>query len=134
MSWVAGAAAVHECATHAAEAVFHVVSCCDGSVLAKAGQFLFAADMLEVLVVDYEVGGEHAGGDLSAVGAVADERVDESGARGWHTNLDSAAVAGCCCLTVAVTVGAFRWENDFLGHCWVKVVFNGLQSVCCKFR
>ena len=30
-------------------------------------------------VEDGEVGGEHRGGDLAAVGAVADERVDEAG-------------------------------------------------------
>lgn len=38
--------------------------------------------MLEVRVQDGEVGGEHAGCDLVAVGAIADESVDEAGGFG----------------------------------------------------
>jgi hypothetical protein len=44
---VAGAAAVHEGAADAAEAVFHVVSRGDGVALAEARELVFAAGVLE---------------------------------------------------------------------------------------
>ena len=58
---VAGAAAVHEGAADAAEAVFHGVARGDGVALAEARELVFAPRVLEGGVFDYEVGGEHAG-------------------------------------------------------------------------
>ena len=58
---VAGAAAVHEGAADAAEAVFHGVAGSDGVALAEARELILAAGVLEGGVFDYEVGGEHAG-------------------------------------------------------------------------
>jgi hypothetical protein len=46
--------------------------------LAKGFELVLAADVLEVRVEDGEVGGEHGGCQLAAVGAVADEAVDET--------------------------------------------------------
>jgi len=58
---VATAASIHECSTYAAKAVFHVVSACNCLVLLESGEFVFAAQVLEMRVFYNEVGGEHAG-------------------------------------------------------------------------
>lgn len=46
---------------------------------------------------DGEVRGEHGGCYFAAVGAVADEGAEETGALRGEGKLDGAAVAGCCC-------------------------------------
>jgi len=111
---VAAAAAVHEGAADAAEAVFHVVARGDGVVLAEARELVFATGVLEGFVLDDEVGGEHACRDLAAVGAVADEGIHQAVAFCRHFYLDSAAVASGCCCAIALAVGAFGWEVDLL--------------------
>ena len=79
----AGADAVHERAARGAEVVGHGVARGDGPRLAKGLKVVAAAHVLEVRVGDGEVGCEHGGGDFAAVGAVADEAVDQTGALGW---------------------------------------------------
>ena len=79
----ARADAVHERAARGAEVVGHGVARGDGAGLAKGLQVVAAAQVPEVLVRDGEVGREHGGGDFAAVGAVADEAVDQAGALGW---------------------------------------------------
>lgn len=44
----------------------------------KRLQLILAAQVLQILVVEREVGRKHGGGDFAAVGAVADEGVDEA--------------------------------------------------------
>jgi hypothetical protein len=46
-------------------------------------QVFLATDVLKILVVDSEVGGEHRRGEFVAVGAVADEGADIAWAMGW---------------------------------------------------
>lgn len=48
-------------------------------------------------VEDAEVRGEHGGGDLAAVGAVADEGADEGGPLSGEGKLHGTAETGCCC-------------------------------------
>ena len=59
-------------------------------VLAKGFQVVVAAEVLEMSVGDDEVGCEHGRGDFAAVGAVADEGVDQSWALGWLGFFDGA--------------------------------------------
>lgn len=80
---VAGADAVHERAARGTEVVGHGVARGDGTRLAEGLQVVLAAEVLEVRVGDGEVGCEHGRGDFAAVGAVADEAVDQAGALGW---------------------------------------------------
>lgn len=80
---VAGADAVHERAALAAEVVRHLVAGGDGLARGVLLQLVLAAGVLHLAVLDDEVGGEHGGGDLATVGAVADEGVDEAGLLGW---------------------------------------------------
>lgn len=47
--------------------------------MGEDGEIVFAADEAGVRVQRGEVGGEHGGGDLAAVGAVADEGALETG-------------------------------------------------------
>ena len=63
--------------------VRHGVPARDGLVLRPLGEFVLAAGVRGFGFFDDEVGGEHAGGDFAAVGAVADEAVDEAGTFGW---------------------------------------------------
>lgn len=42
-------------------------------------EIILSPQMLEVFVIDREIAREHGCCDLAAVGAVADERVDEAG-------------------------------------------------------
>ena len=79
----ARADAVHERAARGAEVVGHGVAGADGARLGEGREPVAAAQVREVGVGDGEVGGEHGGGDLVAVGAVADEAVDEAGGLGW---------------------------------------------------
>lgn len=78
--------AVHERAARGTEMVGHGVAGGDGARLAEGFQIVAAADVLEVSGGDGEVGGEHGGGDFAAVGAVADEGVEEGWALGWLGN------------------------------------------------
>jgi hypothetical protein len=57
---VSTAATVHEGATDAAKAVFHVVASCNRFLLTEAREFVFAADMFHMGVFDDEIGSEHA--------------------------------------------------------------------------
>lgn len=75
--------AVHEGAAGRAEEVGHLVARGDRLGLAPAAEVLLAPQVLQVLVVDGEVGREHGGRDLAAVCAVAHEGVDEAWALGW---------------------------------------------------
>lgn len=56
----ATAAPIHECSTNAAETIFHVVTRCNGAVLAETGELVFTAQMLQMSILDNEVGGKHA--------------------------------------------------------------------------
>ncbi len=71
--------AVHERPARGAEVVGHGSVQADAVVLAPGLEVVLAAQVLQVGVGDDEVGGEHGGGDFAAVGAVADEGVDEAG-------------------------------------------------------
>jgi len=124
---------IHECPTSFAEIIRHGVGCGDGLVLREGCQVLLSAGMLQVLVVDDEVRGEHASGDLPAVGAVADEGVDETGLIGWELELHGAAEAGGCCFVFfgpAVCCAA-REGNEGLGVVVGRhscVVMDGCQA------
>ena len=83
LSRPARADAVHERAARGAEVIGHGVARGDGTGLAKGLQVFAAAQVPEVSVRDGEVGREHGRGDFAAVGAVADEAVDQAGALGW---------------------------------------------------
>ena len=61
----------------------HSLSGGDGTRLAKGLKMFAAAEMLQVGVGDYKVGGEHGSCDLAAVCAVADEGVNQAGALCW---------------------------------------------------
>lgn len=88
---------IHERPARLAEIVGHHISRGDGLRLRERCQVFFTADVRDVCGEDAEVCGEHGGGDLAAVGAVADEGAEEAGALGGEGELDGAAVAGCCC-------------------------------------
>lgn len=74
---------VHEGPAGRTEEVGHLVARADCLGLAPAAEVLLAPKVLQVLVVDGEVGREHGGRDLAAVCAVAHEGVDEAWALGW---------------------------------------------------
>lgn len=76
------APAVHEGAASLAKVVGHFRPGNGSLVLAPALQIVLATNILDVGVVDGEVGGEHGSGDLAAVEAVADEGVDQT----WALN------------------------------------------------
>lgn len=57
---IARAATIHERPAHAAETVLHKVPGCNGAVLAKTAEFVFAPYVFEVGVFDDKVGSEHA--------------------------------------------------------------------------
>lgn len=67
---------VHQRAAHGAEVVLHRVAARDGLGLRELGELVAAAHVRGFGRFDDEVGGEHRGGDLAAVAAVADEGVD----------------------------------------------------------
>lgn len=73
---------VHQRSADGAEAVLHRVAGRDRLVLLEARELILAAQVFEVCVGDDEVGGEHGGGDLAAVSAVAEECVHETFAGG----------------------------------------------------
>ena len=73
---------IHQRPAVRAEMVRHLVPTADGLRLREGLELVLPTQVLEVLVGDDEVGGEHGGGDLVAVGAVADEAVDEAGRGG----------------------------------------------------
>lgn len=68
---------VHQRSADTAEMIAHRVARVDGLVLAELGEFVLAFEVLDSAVVNDEVGGEHAGCDLTAIGAIADEAVNE---------------------------------------------------------
>jgi hypothetical protein len=72
----AGRDAVHERAADGAEVVLHRVAARDRLALRELGELVAAARVHRLGLLDDEVGGEHRGGDLAAVAAVADEGVD----------------------------------------------------------
>ena len=74
---------VHERAARGAKVIRHGIARGDGPRLTEGFQIVAAAQVPEVGVRDGEVGREHGGGDFAAVGAVADEAVDEARALGW---------------------------------------------------
>jgi hypothetical protein len=69
----AGRDAVHERAADGAEVVLHRVAALDRLALGELGELVAAAHVHRLGLLDDEVGGEHRGRDLAAVGAVADE-------------------------------------------------------------
>lgn len=75
--------AVQERAARGTEIIGHVVARGDRVRLAEGFQIVAAADVLEVRVGDGKVGCEHGRGDFAAVGAIADEGVDQARALGW---------------------------------------------------
>ena len=66
------------------------------------------ANMLAVIYVIesvlYGLSKDHIAAHLSAVGAVADECIDQSLSLSWHLDLHSSTIAGCGCSTVLLTV------------------------------
>lgn len=70
---IAGRDAIHQTAANAAEVVGHGVAADDGVALGELGGLIFTSNVLERLVFDDEVRGEHRERDLAVVGAVADE-------------------------------------------------------------
>ncbi|KAF7966236.1 hypothetical protein HWV62_39459 [Athelia sp. TMB] len=74
---------VHERAASLAEVVGHGVARLDGARLAPGREVIAAAQVLQVRIVDGEVGCEHGRRDFAAVRAVADEGVDQAGAFDW---------------------------------------------------
>ena len=64
---------IHQTATDVAEVRSHRMARRDGVRFCELCDFLFAADVGEGVAFEQEVGGEHGAGDLSVVGAVADE-------------------------------------------------------------
>lgn len=83
ISGEACADAVHERAARRAKVVGHVVARANRLGLAIRRQIVAATLVRQVGIVDGEVGCEHGRGDLAAVGAVADEGVDQSGFFSW---------------------------------------------------
>ena len=63
--------------------VLHSIAALDGFALRELGELVAATNVLGLRGQDSEVAGEHAGGDLPAVGAVADEGAYQSGCFGW---------------------------------------------------
>lgn len=111
---VAGRHTVHEGAAGRAEVICHLVARGDRLGLAPATEVFLAAQVLEVLVVDSEVGCEHGRCDLAAVCAVAHECVDET----WALGRLCLALANVCdarlrCLEHYAGRGlGFRLTND----------------------
>ena len=81
--WEPRADTIHEGAAGRTEIVGHGIVQADGVVLAKGFEVVAAADVLQIVVVDDEVGCEHGCRDFVAVIAVADEAVDHSWALSW---------------------------------------------------
>jgi len=50
---------VHKRPADTAEVILHCAARGDGIVLSKLGQFVFALEVFDRLVIDYEVAGEH---------------------------------------------------------------------------
>lgn len=88
----AGPDAIHERAARGAKVVGHGLARGDAALLAKGLEVVAAARVLEVLVRDGEVGREHGGGDFVAVGAVADEAVDQPRALGGLRGVEEAVL------------------------------------------
>ena len=65
--------AVHQTSTDAAEMVGHRMAALDFLDHGEFRDFVLSADIGQGFVFDDEVGGEHGGGDLAIVGAVADK-------------------------------------------------------------
>lgn len=82
-TWQARADTVHECTARGAEVIGHRVAGCDSPRLAEGFEVLSATKVLQICIVNNEVGGEHGGGDFMAVAAVADETIDKTWALGW---------------------------------------------------
>ena len=99
---------IHERAAGGAEIVGHQLAGGDRARLGVSGQFVAAAEVCEMGVGDGEVGGEHGGRDLAAVGAVADKGAEEAGALLGECELYGAAEAGCgrCVFCRPAVVGA----------------------------
>lgn len=68
--------AVHEGPARGAEIVGHVLTRSDRARLAKCGQLVAAAEVLQVRIGDDKVGCEHGRGDFMAIRAIADEAGD----------------------------------------------------------
>jgi sugar phosphate isomerase/epimerase len=80
--------AIHERAARGTEVVGHGVVLARGfyensARLTEGLQVVAAAQVLQVRVVNGEVGCVHGRGEFVAVGAVADEGADETRAMGW---------------------------------------------------
>lgn len=61
-----------------AEIVGHFIAGCDGLLLRESGHVLLAPLVLQILVVDGEVGSEHGSVKLVTVGTVADKGVEQA--------------------------------------------------------
>ena len=70
----AAADPIHQSTTDGAEMVGHSVAGFDALIGRPGRELVFPTDVLHILVVDAEVGGEHGCGNLAAVATVADER------------------------------------------------------------
>lgn len=87
-AWESPADAIHERAASGTEVVGHGVILARGidensARLTEGLQVVAAAQVLQVRVIDGEVGCVHGRSEFVAVGAVADEGADETRAMGW---------------------------------------------------
>lgn len=69
----------HQSSTGLAERVCHLFAGAGSFLLSEYGEIVFASSESNVIVESGEIGCEHGRGDFSAVGAMADEGVGESG-------------------------------------------------------
>lgn len=83
MSWECLADAIHKRTTRCAEEVGHFLAGTDCPRLAVGREILAAAYMSQMRVCNYEIGGEHRGGDFATVCTVAEECVNQARTFGW---------------------------------------------------
>lgn len=69
---------VHNATADRTEESSHIVASSCGIIAGVAGQLVFATDPLDIFVSDGEVGREHRGGQLMAIGTIAGERVHDA--------------------------------------------------------
>lgn len=74
---------VHERTANRAKVVRHPLAGSDRLVLLEDSQLVFATNVLQILIIDDEVGRKHRSGNLATVGAIADKGIYESGLDRW---------------------------------------------------
>ena len=77
------AATIHECSKSLAEFIRHALSAAGSLVLTRLGDVVLACAKACVRVIRGEVRGKHGCGDLATVGAIANERVDQTRLLQW---------------------------------------------------